>query len=106
MDVAIDQGGCFESSHVTSHDDPIYIEEGIVHYCVGNMPGAVALSSTLALTSTTLPYGLTIADMGVEGACKSSPVIAKGLNVYDGHCTYENVATSLGISFTKHSELI
>ena len=72
VDVAIDQGGCGESSHVTTHDDPVYIEEGVVHYCVGNMPGAVPRTSTIALTNATFRYGLEIADKGLENACGES----------------------------------
>jgi alanine dehydrogenase len=106
VDVAIDQGGCFETSRATSHDDPIYLENGIVHYCVSNMPGAVALSSTLALTSTTLPYGLALADKGVETACRESRSLAQGLNVINGHCTYENVAASLDLPYTLLKDAI
>ena len=92
VDVAIDQGGCGESSHVTSHDDPIYIEEGVVHYCVGNMPGAVPRTSTIALTNATLRYGLQIAESGLEEACRKNPVIYSGINTYDGMIANKNVA--------------
>jgi alanine dehydrogenase len=78
--VAIDQGGCGESSHVTTHDDPVYTEQGVVHYCVGNMPGAVPRTSTIALTNATLRYGLQIAKAGLEAACQESKVIASGVN--------------------------
>ncbi|MBF0245764.1 MAG: alanine dehydrogenase [Planctomycetes bacterium] len=105
VDVAIDQGGCFETSHPTTHDDPVYIEEGIVHYCVANMPGAVALSSTLALTSTTLGYGLMIADVGLEPALAANPGLARGLNVYKGACVYKNVADSLKLPYTPAAGL-
>ena len=94
VDVAIDQGGCGESSHVTTHDDPIFIEEGVVHYCVGNMPGAVARTSTIALTNATLAYGLQIAAKGLEQAVKDSPAIASGVNTYDGKVTCKNLADS------------
>ena len=94
VDVAIDQGGCGESSHVTTHDDPVYIEEGIVHYCVGNMPGAVSRTSTIALTNATLRYGLEIANKGLEQAVKDNPAIALGVNTYDGKVTCENLADS------------
>ena len=92
VDVAIDQGGCGETSHVTSHDDPIYTEDGIIHYCVGNMPGAVPRTSTIALTSATLRYGLQIADFGLEEACRRNPVIYSAVNTYDGKITYPGVA--------------
>lgn len=94
VDVAIDQGGCGESSHVTTHDEPIYIEDGIVHYCVGNMPGAVPRTSTIALTNATLGYGLTIAGRGLERAVAESAAIASGVNCYDGKLTCKNLAKS------------
>lgn len=94
VDVAIDQGGCGETSRVTTHDDPIFIEDGIVHYCVGNMPGAVARTSTIALTNATLRYGLEIADKGLERAVKENPAIASGVNTYDGNVTCKNLADS------------
>ena len=94
VDVAIDQGGCGESSRVTSHDDPIYIEEGVVHYCVGNMPGAVPRTSTIALTNATLRYGLEIANKGLEQAAENNPAIAKAINCYDGKVTCQNLADS------------
>jgi len=102
VDVAIDQGGCIETIHPTTHDDPVYVIDGVVHYGVTNMPGAVALSSTLALTSTTLPYGLLITDLGLEEACRRSEEIYKGVNIYKGKCVYENVAKAFDI---KHCEL-
>ena len=92
VDVAIDQGGCGESSRVTSHDDPIYIEDGVVHYCVGNMPGSVPRTSTIALTNATLKYGLQIADLGLEKACQENHVIYSGVNTYDGKLTCKGVA--------------
>ncbi len=107
VDVAIDQGGCGESSHVTTHDDPIYIEDGVVHYCVGNMPGAVPRTSTIALTNATLRYGLEIADAGLEQACKNNPVIATGVNTYNGKLTCKNVADSFdGYEYIDLSSLI
>ena len=107
VDVAIDQGGCGESSHVTTHDDPIYIEDGVVHYCVGNMPGAVPRTSTIALTNATLRYGLSIADAGLEQTCKNNPVIATGVNTYNGKLTCKNVADSFdGYEYTELSSLI
>ena len=92
VDVAIDQGGCGESSHVTSHDDPVYIEDGIVHYCVGNMPGAVARTSTIALTNATLAYGLQIANSGLEEACRQNSVLYSAVNTYAGKIVCANVA--------------
>ena len=106
VDVAIDQGGCGESSHVTTHDDPVYIEEGVVHYCVGNMPGAVPRTSTIALTNATLRYGLKIAADGLEEACKKSAVIESGVNCYDGKVTNANVAKALGYEYTNLESLI
>ena len=94
VDVAIDQGGCGESSHVTNHDDPIFIVDGVVHYCVGNMPGAVARTSTIALTNATLRYGLEIANKGLEKAIAESEVIASGINCYDGKICCKNLADS------------
>lgn len=96
VDIAIDQGGCCESSHTTTHDDPIFIEEGIVHYCVGNMPGAVPHTSTVALANTTIKYGLMMADKGLEEAMKADAGLRNGLNIYDHKCTNKNVAASLG----------
>lgn len=97
VDIAIDQGGCCETSIPTTHDDPVFIVEGIVHYCVGNMPGAVPLTSTVALVNTTLPYGLMLANMGLEKACASSDGLAKGVNICKGKCVNKNVADSLGM---------
>lgn len=99
VDVAIDQGGCFESSRVTYHDNPTYIVDDIVHYCVGNMPGAVSLTSTLALTSNTLGHGLAIANKGLEQALKDDKNLFNGLNTYDGKCVSEPVAKSLDLSY-------
>ncbi len=92
VDVAIDQGGCGESSRVTTHDDPVYVEEGVVHYCVGNMPGAVPRTSTIALTNATLRYGREIASLGLEEACRRDAAVARGVNVYRGKITCKNVA--------------
>lgn len=104
VDVAIDQGGCGETSHVTTHDDPVYIEDGVVHYCVGNMPGAVPRTSTIALTNATLRYGLEIAANGLEEACKKSDAICSGVNCYLGKITNKNVADAHGReSFDIHS---
>ncbi len=99
VDIAIDQGGCFETSRLTYHDNPTFVEEGINHYCVGNMPGAVPRTATYALSNTTLPFGLEIAKEGLEAACAKDPYLALGLNTYHGKCTYENVAVSHGIEY-------
>jgi alanine dehydrogenase len=106
VDIAIDQGGCCESSRVTTHDNPIYAEEGIVHYCVGNMPGAVPYTSTVALTSSALRYGLLLADLGIEKATEKDPGLANGVNICRGKCTNKNVAKSLGLEFTELCEVI
>ena len=94
VDVAIDQGGCGECSHQTSHDDPTFTVDGVIHYCVGNMPGAVPRTSTFALTNATLRYGLQIAGAGLEEACRKNNVIYSAVNTYDGCITCENVANS------------
>ena len=106
VDVAIDQGGCGESSRVTTHDDPVYIEEGVVHYCVGNMPGAVPRTSTIALTNATLRYGLQIAEAGLDEACRKSAAVASGVNCYDGRLTNRNVALAHGYEYTDLKTLI
>ncbi|MBQ3270009.1 MAG: alanine dehydrogenase [Clostridia bacterium] len=106
VDVAIDQGGCGESSHTTTHDDPVFIKDGVVHYCVGNMPGAVPRTSTIALTNATLRYGLQIAEAGLEEACKKSDVICSGVNTYDGKLTCRNVALAHGYEYTDIRTLI
>jgi alanine dehydrogenase len=92
IDIAIDQGGCFETSHMTTHSDPTYVVHDVVHYCVGNMPGAVPNTSTYALTNVTLPYALAIADHGLEDAVRADPVLAGGLNAYGGALTNGPVA--------------
>ncbi len=106
VDVAIDQGGCGESSHVTTHDDPVYKLDGVVHYCVGNMPGAVPRTSTIALTNATVKYGLEIAREGLEAACRKSDVICSGVNTYDGRLTCRNVALAHGREYTDIHTLI
>ena len=106
VDVAIDQGGCGESSHVTTHDDPVYTEEGVVHYCVGNMPGAVPRTSTIALTNATLRYGLQIAKDGLAEACRKNPVIYSAINTCGGKLTNKNVALAHGYEYTDVLELI
>jgi alanine dehydrogenase len=96
VDVAIDQGGCFETSQPTTHGAPTYEVDGIVHYCVANMPGAVPATSTQALTNATLPYVRRLADLGVDAALESDPGLARGLNVAAGRIVYEPVAEAFG----------
>lgn len=97
VDVAIDQGGCFETSTPTTHAEPIFEVDGVVHYCVANIPGAVPCTSTLALTNATLPYAIKLADMGWEAACRADAGLAKGLNVVDGKVTFPGVAEAFGM---------
>ena len=106
VDVAVDQGGCAETTHPTTHDDPVYIIDGVVHYCVANMPGVVALSSTQALTSATLYYGLKIAELGIEEACKSLNDIKLGVNTYKGNIVYSNVAKAFDIPYVNLDTLL
>jgi alanine dehydrogenase len=103
VDVAIDQGGCAESSRPTTHDNPIYIVDNVVHYCVANMPGAVARSSTIALTSVTLPYGLMIANQGLAAASRSNEALRKGINTINGNCVHPGVAKSCGLPYTAYT---
>jgi alanine dehydrogenase len=100
VDVAIDQGGCFETSRATTHSDPIFEVEGIVHYCVANMPGAVAKTSTIALTNATLPYAVQIANKGWQQAMRENPEIKLGANVMNGKVTYQAVAETFGLEYT------
>ncbi|GGZ12098.1 alanine dehydrogenase [Novosphingobium colocasiae] len=106
VDVAIDQGGCFETSHATTHADPTYVVDGVVHYCVANMPGAVARTSTYALNNVTLPHALRIADLGWKAALASDPHLAAGLNVHAGQVTYEAVARDLGYDYVAADSLL
>jgi len=100
VDVAIDQGGCCETSEPTTHDHPVFTVDGVLHYCVANMPSAVSRSSTFALTNATFPYVLQLAEMGYKNALKD-PILRKGLNVYQGNLVYEPVAKSLGLPYTS-----
>jgi alanine dehydrogenase len=100
VDVSIDQGGCFETSRPTTHSDPTYVVDGVTHYCVANMPGAVPITSTFALTNATMPYVVKLADHGVLGALSSDPGFMAGLNVAAGQITYEPVAHDQGLPFT------
>lgn len=101
VDVAIDQGGCVETSKCTTHQDPVFVVDGILHYCVTNMPGAVSRTSTIALTNTTLSYGLAIASKGFEKAVLEDEGLAKGVNCYDRHCTFAGVAEALALPYAE-----
>ncbi|HET9927605.1 MAG TPA: alanine dehydrogenase, partial [Rubrobacter sp.] len=105
-DVAIDQGGCVETARPTTHSDPTYVEEGVVHYCVANIPGAVARTSTLALTSATLPYLIKIADEGLEGAATEDETLAKGLSTFRGDLVSEPVAEAHDLSYTDAQKIL
>ena len=106
VDVAIDQGGCFETSKPTTHEDPIYIKDGIVHYCVTNMPGAVSRTSTDALVARTLPYGLDLANKGMVQAVQDDYGLSLGVNTYKGKITFEGVAEAFNMSYTPLEELL
>lgn len=106
VDVAIDQGGCFETSRATTHTNPTYVEEGVVHYCVANIPGAVARTSTLALTSATLPYLIKIADRGIEGAARDDPSLRRGLSTLGGKLTSKPVAQAHELPFTDTQNVL
>ncbi|MGE7928007.1 alanine dehydrogenase [Lysinibacillus xylanilyticus] len=107
VDIAIDQGGIFESSdRVTTHDDPTYVKHGVVHYAVANMPGAVPRTSTIALTNNTIPYALQIANKGYRQACVENAALKKGVNTIDGHLVYKAVADSQGLPYANVEELI
>ncbi len=99
VDIAIDQGGCFETSHATTHEDPVYEVDGVIHYCVANMPGAVARTSTFALNNATLPFALKLANLGAEAAMAEDPHLAEGLNVSDGKIRNLPVAEALGLPY-------
>jgi len=106
VDVAIDQGGCFATSHATTHSNPTYVEESIVHYCVANMPGAVSHTSTYALNNVTLPFILALSDKGCKQALLDDPHLKSGLNVHQGHVTYKAVANGLGYEFLDPHQAI
>ena len=106
VDIAIDQGGCVETSHMTTHSDPTYVAHDVVHYCVGNMPGAVPNTSTYALTNVTSPYALDIANRGLEDAVRADPTLAAGVNVYAGSITNEGVAGAHDRPFVPLGELV
>jgi alanine dehydrogenase len=101
VDVAVDQGGCFETTHPTTHSEPTYVVDGVVQYAVANIPGAVPYTSTLALTNATMPYALRLADMGWKEACKKDAGLANGVNVVDGKITFRAVAEAFGLEYTE-----
>ena len=106
VDVAVDQGGCFETTHATTHSNPTYYEEGVLHYCVANMPGAVPRTSTFALTNATLPYALDLANKGLDQAIKDDQGLLEGVNTFGGKLTYEAVATSQNLEYTRLDSMI
>jgi alanine dehydrogenase len=106
VDVAVDQGGCFETTHATTHSNPTYYEEGVLHYCVANMPGAVPRTSTFALTNATLPYALDLANKGFERAISEDEGLKEGVNTYAGKLTYEAVATSQNLEYTPLDSIL
>ena len=106
VDVAVDQGGCIETCHPTTHEEPTFVVDGVLHYCVANMPGAVPYTSTLALTNATLPYALLLADMGWEKACTQSPPLRAGLNIVRGDVVYQSVAAAFGLPYVPVDEFM
>ena len=106
VDVAIDQGGCVETIHATTHENPTYVVDGVIHYGVANMPGGVPRTSTLALTNATFPYALQLANKGWKQALRDSPALLKGLNVADGHVTYPGVAQAFGMDYIEPSRFV
>jgi alanine dehydrogenase len=106
IDISVDQGGCAETSHVTTFSDPTYVVDGVVHYCVGNMPGAVPHTSTYALTNVTLPYALAVAEQGLEGAVGTDPALAMGVNVWNGTLTSVPVGEAHGMTATPLADLV
>jgi alanine dehydrogenase len=106
VDIAIDQGGCFETSHATTHADPVYVVDGVTHYCVANMPGAVARTSTFALNNATLPFAIALANKGARRACAQDAHLMNGLNVHAGKLTYKAVADALKLKYTPAQEAL
>jgi len=106
VDVAIDQGGCVETIHATTHENPTYVVDGVIHYGVANMPGGVPRTSTLALTNATLPYALQLANKGWKRALKENPALLKGLNIVDGKVTYAGVAEAFGMEFSEPAAFV
>jgi alanine dehydrogenase len=106
VDVAIDQGGCFETSRATTHQEPTFVIDGVVHYCVANMPGAVARTSTLALNNATLAHGLALANQGWQAAMRENIHLRQGLNICQGKVTYQAVSEALGLPYTDPMPLL
>lgn len=106
VDVAVDQGGCIETTHPTAHSNPTFLVDGVVHYCVANMPGAVPRTSTYALSNATLPYMVKLANMGAEAAIRADPALAKGINTYKGKITYPAVAEAFGLEYAPLEGLL
>jgi alanine dehydrogenase len=106
VDIAIDQGGCFETSHATTHADPVYVVDGVTHYCVANMPGAVARTSTIALNNATLPFAVALANKGARKALADDPHLLNGLNVHEGHVTYKAVADALKLKYVTAQQAL
>jgi len=106
VDVAVDQGGCIETTHATTHSDPTYTVDGVVHYCVANIPGAVPRTSTFALTNVTLPYVRKLAGLGLRDAALRVPALKQGVNTFMGHVTCEPVARSLGLEYSNLDSLL
>jgi alanine dehydrogenase len=106
IDVAVDQGGCIETCHPTTHDDPVYAVHGVIHYCVANMPGAVAQTSTFALNNATISYGAKIADQGLEAAVQNDRALARGVNTCRGKVTHKAVAHAVGAEYAPLTSLL
>jgi alanine dehydrogenase len=106
VDIAIDQGGCFETSHATTHADPVYVVDNVTHYCVANMPGAVARTSTIALNNATLPFAVALANKGAKKALADDPHLLNGLNIHDGQVTYKAVAEALKLKYTPAQQAL
>ena len=106
VDVAVDQGGCFETTKPTTHQDPVYVIDDVIHYCVANMPGAVPYTSTLALTNATLPYAIQLADQGWKKACSLNPELRLGLNVVHGKVCYKGVSEAFDLDYTPVEDIL
>jgi alanine dehydrogenase len=106
VDVAVDQGGCFETTRPTTHAEPTYVVEDVIHYCVANMPGAVPYTSTLALTNATMPYAIQLANLGWKEACKQSKEMRLGLNIINGKVVYKGVAEAFNLPYTSVEEFL
>src|SRR5690606_22647253 len=102
----VDQGGCIETCRPTTHDAPTFVVDGVVHYCVANMPGAVSHTSTFALTNVTLRYACALSSAGILEAVRASPELARGVNCWDGHCTHEAVAQAVGVAYEPLDEVL